>query len=388
MELDQSKKSILFVLPTEAFATKERTLLKDISIALEAGFKVVLATYLNSQLAKEAQALGIECVPINDHVINRFTAYHKHYPLKSVIKKYKISVVHCYEMSLLISMVTQLRGFNLVSLVITVDHPIDRPLQRFWYKPLIARIDFLILLNKHLKNDLVGNLALPSKKIEYFGMGIKNRKPVLPEAIDESFSSYKDYFLAGTYISSDLETIEPLVPILLSLKVINFKRESDLPVKLCLVAESDFKIMTILKPLKEFIEQNDLSNNIVFVSTKDVDGVMTKLSLWISNPGGELIEDYALSALVHEVPVLMPRNFCSRALFKEYEGIGESYKAFDSRELREKWSKILMGYNLYRDKTRLFKFFIEKEHDYKIYRQDLVDLYTKMTLRRSRIFER
>jgi hypothetical protein len=146
--------------------------------------------------------------------------------------------------------------------------------------------------------------------------------------------------------------------------------------------------MPILRSLKEFIEQNELSQDIIFASTKDVDGVMTKLSLWVSNIAGELVEDFAISALIHEVPVLLPRNFCSSAICKEYEGIGESYKAFDSRELREKWIKILMGYNLYKDKARLFKFFIEKEHDYKIYRQDLLDLYTKMTLRRSRIFER
>ena len=256
MELAQSKKSILFVLPTEAYGTKERTLIKDMTISLEAGFRVVLATHLNSQLAEAAKSLGVECVPINDHFINRFTVYHKHYPLKSVIKKYKITIVHCYEMSLLISMVTQLRGFNLISLVITVDHPIDKPLQKFWYKPLISRIDFLILLNKHLKNDLMGNLALPSKKIEYFGMGVKNRSPEIPEAIEESFSSYKEYFLTGTYVASDLETIEPLIPILLGLKVINYKREGELPIKLCLIAESDFKTMPILKSLKEFIEQN------------------------------------------------------------------------------------------------------------------------------------
>jgi len=388
MELAQSKKSILFVLPTEAYGTKERTLIKDMTISLEAGFRVVLATHLNSQLAEAAKSLGVECVPINDHFINRFTVYHKHYPLKSVIKKYKITIVHCYEMSLLISMVTQLRGFNLISLVITVDHPIDKPLQKFWYKPLISRIDFLILLNKHLKNDLMGNLALPSKKIEYFGMGVKNRSPEIPEAIEESFSSYKEYFLTGTYVASDLETIEPLIPILLGLKVINYKREGELPIKLCLIAESDFKTMPILKSLKEFIEQNDLTQDIIFASTKDVDGVMTKLSLWVSNIAGELVEDYAISALIHELPVLLPRNFCSSAIFKEYEGIGESFKASDSRELREKWIKILMGYTLYKDKARLFKFFIEKEHDYKIYRQDLLDLYTKMTLRRSRIFER
>lgn len=384
MEIDN--KNILFVIPTSSFATKERVALKDMMIAIESGYKVYLATNLDSFLSQVATKLGIECFPVADHFINKLTDYHKHYPIGKIIRKFDINIVHCYDFNFLFSIATQLRSFNLTSLVFTQDHTIDKPLQKFWYKPLISRIDFLILLNKHLKNDLVGNLGLPQKKVEYFGMGIRNVAPAIPEALEENFKPYKEYFLAGTYVSPELKNIDTLVPILLALKVINQKRENNLPVKLVLISSQDFKELTFIKELMEFIIENQLGEDIIFASTADVDGVMTKLSLWISNAKDELLEDYAVSALVHEIPILAPRNFCSLELFREYEGVGELYKLYDSRELREKWTKIILGFDLYKDKARLFKFFIEKEHDFKLYRSDLLDLYAKMTHRRIRVY--
>lgn len=385
--MSQTGKTILFFIPTHSFATKERVALRDMSIALESGFKVYLATNLQSYLAESASKLGVECFQVGDHFINRLTDYHKHYPISKKIKKYQIDIIHCYDFNFLFSIATQMRSFNLTSLVFTQDHTIDKPLQKFWYKPLISRIDFLILLNKHLKNDLVGNLGLAQKKVEYFGMGIRNIAPAIPEVLEESFRPYKDYFLAGTFVSPELKSIDPLVPILLALKVINQKRENNLPVKLVLISHFDFKELSIFKELLDFIAENQIGDDILFASTADVDGVMTKLSVWISNAKDEFLEDYAVSALVHEIPILAPRNFCSLELLREYEGVGELYKLYDSRELREKWTKIILGFDLYKDKARLFKFFIEKEHDFKLYKNDLLDLYAKMTLRRNRVYK-
>ncbi len=370
------------------YATKERIALKDMLIAKEAGYKVYLSTPMESYLAKVAISNGIECFNIPEHFINRFTDYHKHYPLKRKIKRYKIDIVHCYDFTFLFSLASQLRRFNLISLVITNDHTIDRPLQKFWYRPLLSRIDFLILLNKHLKNDLAGNLNLPMKKIEYFGMGINNHVTIPDEILDLQFSAYKDYFLAGVHFSPDISSISEIEHVFWALKTINASREGDIPLKLCLISNIEFKNSKVLKELTLFLEKESLQEHIIFVTAPEFDSVMKKLNLWISVTMKEFIEDYTLLALVNEIPVIVPRNFCSTELLRDYEGIGESYKAHDSRELRDKWTKVLKARSLYKDKVRLFKFFIEKEHDYKIYRQDLLDLYAKMSLRRARVFKK
>lgn len=381
-------RNILFIVPQNRWTTRERLALKDMLIAKNHGYNVFLCTMTTSYLALKARENNIDVLPIEKHFLNRFTKFHKYFRLRKILKKIQVDVIHCYEFSFLFSLALQLRALNLTSLVITQDHSIDKPLQQFIYKPLISRIDFLILLNKHLRNDVVGNLGLPAKKIEYFGMGIKVSDPENPSIIDFNFQAYQDYFLTGVYLTPAMKNLNLLEPIFLALKILNQNPPSGLLSKLVMVTDVEFKNLKFIKELREKIEELKIEDEVIFVTTSDVDGVMTKLNLWVSLEESDLIEDYAITALNHEVPVLLGRNFCARELLSEFEGIGETYKFHDSRELREKWARIIMGRTIYKDKVRLFKFFIEKEHDFRIYRDDLLDLYGKMTLRRARVYRK
>jgi hypothetical protein len=383
-----NKGNILYVVPTNKWSTRERVALKDMMIAISEGYTVYLSTNLDSYLSKLAIANGIEIFPIQEHFLNSITKFHKHYPLSNILKKINLDIVHCYDFNFIFSLAFQLRALNLTSLVITQDHTVDKPLQRFIYRPLISRIDFLILLNKHLKNDILGNLGLPLKKIDYFGMGLKISDPENPSVIELNLKAYQEFFLAGTYLSPELDNLVQIEPLFLALKIINQSPPGGVLSKLLLITDVDFKDLRITKDLREKIEEIQIQDEVLFVSTKDIEGIMTKLSLWISNEPNELIEDYAILALDHEVPVVLARNFCSKEMLSEFEGIGESYKLFDSRELRQKWTKIVLGKTLYKDKVRLFKFFIEKEHDFRNYKVSLSKLYEKMTIRRQRVFKK
>lgn len=136
------------------------------------------------------------------------------------------------------------------------------------------------------------------------------------------------------------------------------------------------------------IQEQDLQEDVLFVTTQDIIGVISSLDLWISNAPGELLEDFAISALVHEVPAIIARNFCSKDLIEEYEGVGETYKLFDARELRDKWEKMILDQAVYKEKTRLYKYFIEREHSHKNYKTLLMNLYSKSVQRRVRLFRK
>jgi hypothetical protein len=112
------------------------------------------------------------------------------------------------------------------------------------------------------------------------------------------------------------------------------------------------------------------------------------LSLWISSCPKELVEDFAISALMQEVPAIFARNFCTKDIIEEYEGVGETYKLYDARELRDKWDKVILGNAVFKQKTRLYKYFIEKEHSYKTYKVQLLNLYTRTVQRRARLFRK
>ena len=379
-------RNILYLVPTRGWSTKERFAFRDILISKNHGYNIYLCTYENSFIAQMARGLDIEIIPFQEHFLNRFTTFHKHFPLSIISKIAKIDIVHCYDFNLLFSLSVQLKAEKFTALIINQDHIIDKPLQRFWYRPLISRIDSLIVINKNLKQDALGNLGLPQKKIEYFGMGIKLEDPADPVQIDHNFDLYRDYFLAGTYVSPEIVERSHLTPLFSAHKVLNEKMPAGKKSKLVLISAVDFKMIGILATVMKEIEEQELQDDIIFVTTQDIVGVISRLNLWISNTPLELIEDFALSAIMSEVPAIMARNFCSIDLIEEYEGVGETYKLYDARELRDKWEKIILGGAFYREKTQLYKYFIEREHSYKSYKTQLLNLYTRTVQRRARLF--
>jgi hypothetical protein len=358
------------------------------TLAKKHGYNIYLCTYEDSYLAQIAKTLDVEIIPFKEHFLNRFTNFHKHFPLSQITKKAKLDVVHCYDFTLLFSLSVQLKAENFTALVVTMDHVIDKPLQRFWYRPLISRIDSLILVNKNLTQDALGNLGLPLKKIEYFGMGIKMEGAADPEAIAINFDLYKDYFLAGAYISPAISDVNSITPLLSALKVLNERLPVGIKSKLVLVSAVEFKSMSILPEMMKQIQEQELQDDVLFVTTKDIVGVITHLGVWISNGSLELIEDFAISALMNEVPAIFARNFCTKDLIEEFEGVGETYKLSDARELRDKWEKMILGNAVFREKTKLYKYFIEREHSYKTYKTQLLSLYSRTVQRRVRLFRK
>lgn len=386
MTTNKYARNILYLLPTMSWNTKERFAFRDIVLARKHGYNIYICTYEDSFAAKMARALEIEVIPFKEHFLNRFTDYHRHISLGQIFKKVHIDIIHCYDFRLLFSLSIQLKRQNLTALVMTQDYTIDKPLQRFWYRPLISRIDSLILGNKNLLQDALGNLGLPMKKIDYFGMGLKYEDAVNPEEIAINFEMYRDYFLVGTYISPGLENYNDLVPLLSALRVLNEKQTAIRKSKLVLISPVEFQTMPFLSTLMKDIQDQELTEDVLFVTTQDIIGVISRLDLWITNGGHELVEDFAISAIMHEVPAIMGRNFCSKDLVEEYEGVGETYKLNDARELRDKWEKMILGRGVYKEKTRLYKFFIEREHSHKSYKTHLMNLYSRSVQRRVRLF--
>lgn len=379
-------RNILYILPTRDWSTRERFAYRDIVLAQKQGYNIYLCTYEDSFLAKVVRSLDIEIIPYKEHFLNRLTEFHKHVSLRPIFKKVKIDIVHCYEFNLLFSVSIQLKTENLTALIITQDHVIDKPLQRFWYKPLISRIDSLIMINKNLQQDAQGNLDLPLKKIEYFGMGLKLEGPSDPNQIAINFNLYKDYFLAGTYVSPELSDIATLTPLLSALKVLNEKMPGGKKSKLVFISAVDFQTLSILPEVMRLIQEQELQEDVLFVTSQDIVGVITYLNLWVSNCVHELIEDFAISALMHEVPAILVRNFCSKDLLEEFHGVGETYKLYDARELRDKWEKIILGNAIFKEKARVYKYFIEREHSYKTYKNQFLSLYMRTVQRRARLF--
>lgn len=385
---DTYARTILYVLPSSSWTTRERFAFKDIILAKTHGYNVLLCTYPDSFLAQKAISVGIEVLPFREHFFNFFFSFHKHISLKKIYNKHKIDIIHCYDFSFLFSLSTQLKVLNRTALVMSQDHIIDKPLQRFWYRPLITRIDALILLNKNLHADTLGNLAVSRRKIENFGMGLKEEIPEFQSETAVNFKLYKEYFLVGTYLSPELSDCSSLSPLLLALKVLNQKKSLGKQSKLCLISSIEFSQMKLLTSLRLQIEELALQDEVLFITAKEIEAIIPYLNLWISSGATELIEDFAMNAMLHCVPSIMPRNFCSKDFLEEYPGVGETYKLYDARELRDKWEKVILGFGAFYENLRLYRFFMERDHSYLNYKNQLLGLYTRTVQRRLRAFRK
>ncbi len=385
------KAAILFVLYTHKWNSKERSLLKDAIIAKEAGFSVYILTNEDNFLSKIAKLNNLEVLPFKNSILNKFSDFHLLINVKKILREFKISIVHCYDFQFVVSLSIQMRNFKDLSLVITHDHNIDLPLKSFIYRPFFSRIESLIISNRIILSDALGNLGISAWKIKYLGMGIKPKfEDETPKLLKEEayFKQFQNYFLAGTYVSPEISNLDEIAYLLYALKSINTKSPSGITSKLVLISEANFSEMKIFQSFKNLVEELALQEEVIFVTASEVELILDKLSLWISHSELEFIEDFTILALIHHLPILVPKNLATMELFREYQGIGESYSKQDARDLRVQWEKILMANSVYREKVRLYKFFIEREHAFEPYKSGLLEIYQKLLERRQRLVQK
>lgn len=394
MTLQNYSRTILFICPGENWSTRERAALRDIIIAKENGYNVLVYVEEDSLFHQKMKLYGIEVLCIEPHFLNRLTVFHNHLPIKKIVDERKVDIVHCYDFSYLFSISFQLQRRVMVSFVLSQDHAVDKQLRSFWYRPIITRIDSLLLLNKHLKNDSLGGLQLPVKKIEYFGLPIltetepsEEEKKALID-VQKQFEQYDENFLVGAYVSPTSYDLKILLPLFSALEVLKQKNPAGKSSKLVLISHVNFKEIPLFESMAKYIQDHKLENDLIFVTTRNIEIVQKYVQTWICVDQNDLIEDYAISAILADVPVIFVRNFSSNELVREFQGIGETYKAEDARELREKWEKMLTSNTVYAEKTRVFKYFFEREFSLVNYRTNLLGLYARIVQRRNRLFKK
>ena len=136
----------------------------------------------------------------------------------------------------------------------------------------------------------------------------------------------------------------------------------------------------------EKIKQFKVEDDVILVEEDEFSSHVHELHLWLTLTTHDLIEDFALMALTKDIPTIFIRNFTTLQFMADYPGLGETYKAQDARELREKWEAILLAHNYYVEKTRVYRFFLERECSTKNYRLELQELYRRTFSRRLKFF--
>lgn len=379
-------KTILFIVSENEWSTKERKALFDMQIAFEEGKKIYLCAREDSPIYKKSKELIVELIPMKDHFFKKIFFYHRHFNLQIPIKRIQFDLIVAYDFSFLVSICIQLRTNQNTALIFSQCNFVPHYLKKIWFRPFFNRIDVILLINKNLKQDARGSLDVQTRKIETILPGVlqKNLESEIKELTQIDFEIYKDYFLVGTYIGPTSLNMDNLTSLISALKVISDNTFLNKKNKLVFISEVEFSSFSEWPVLMDLIKSHDLIEDVLFVTTGRILNLLSSLSLWISHNPNELIEDFAISALINEIPIILPRNFCSKDLLEEYLGVGETYKLFDARELRDKWIKIILGYGIYKEKIRLYKYFIERDFSYKNYKFNVLSAFIRPVTRKIR----
>lgn len=378
-------KTFFFMGLSHRWGTEERTILKDCVIAQNAGAKVYLYTYKDSVLDERAKVHNLECLYHQGKFVTKVFKWHKLRKLKNLLSDLQVNVVHCYDIKILWPLCLYMRSMPLVPLVFTLSTDLKKYFRNFWYRPLVSRVDQVLLPMSEMVENVWGHMGIPPRKIDFIGLGLKSRK----KRGDDNRPPFR-FTDKRWYIGTNLNGIETnthfLDTVFHSFRVMIEKGLDDKNYTFALCNERNWSECVLTQELRRQVKDWGLEEHVAFVDQKDVALHQLDIDLWLGLTRREEIEDYAVQALLAGKPIVVPRTASSMEVFRSFGVVGESYMSGDSREVREKCELILRNYETYEKSLHKSHQALRQTYGYDAYEESLTKIYDKLLNRRRRLW--
>jgi glycosyltransferase involved in cell wall biosynthesis len=367
------------------WGTEERTIIKDCLIAKSAGAKVYLYTYKDSVLDERAKTHEIDCLYHQGKFVTKVFKWHKLRKLKNLLTELQVNVVHCYDIKMLWPLCLYMRSMPLVPLVFTLSNDLKTYYRNFWYKPLISRIDQVLLPMSEMVENVWGHMGIPPRKIDFIGLGLKTLKEKGPEE-KPPFRFTKKRWYIGTNLNGIETNTHFLDTVFHSFRVMIEKGLDDKNYTFALCNERNWSECVLTNELRRQVKDWGLEEHVAFVDQKDVARHQLDIDLWLGLTRREELEDYAVQALLAGKPICVPRTAFSMEVFRSFGVIGETYMSGDSREVREKCETILRNYDTYEKNLHKSHQALKETYGHEVYEESLTKIYEKLLNRRRRLW--
>jgi glycosyltransferase involved in cell wall biosynthesis len=377
-------KTFFFMGLSNRWGTEERTILKDCVIAQNAGAKVYLYTYKDSVLDERARAHGLECLYHQGKFVTKVFKWHKLRKLKNLLADLQVNVVHCYDIKVLWPLCLYMRSMPLVPLVFTLSNDLKKYFRSFWYRPLVSRVDQVLLPMSEMMENVWGHMGIPPRKIDFIGLGLKSLKKESDERPPFRFTEKRWYI--GTNLNGIETNTHFLDTVFHSFRVMIEKGLDEKNYTFALCNERNWSECVLTDELRRQVKDWGLEEHVAFVDQKDVARHQLDIDLWLGLTRREEIEDYAVQALLAGKPICVPRTASSMEIFRTFGVIGESYMSGDSREIREKCELILRNYETYEKGLHKSHQALRSTYGHESYEESLTKIYDKLLNRRRRLW--
>ncbi len=367
------------------WGTEERTILKDCLLAQAAGAKVYLYTYKSSLLGLRAKQKGIECIYHHGKFVTKVFKWHKLRILPKLMKELKINVVHCYDIKVLWPLCFFMRRMPLIPLVFTLSSDLKSYYRNFWYRPLIGRIDQVLLPMAEMVENVWGHMGIPPRKIAFVGLGLKsNYRDRAREVPPFRFTDKRWYI--GTNLNGIETNTQFLTTIFHAFRVMVEKGLEEKNYTFALCNERGWSNSVLTGELRRQVKDWGLEEHVAFVDQTNVAEHQVDVDLWLGLGRREDLEDYAVQALLAGKPVCIPRTAFSMEMFRTYGVVGETYMREDSREIRLKCETILRNIKTYEKNLHKSHQSLRETYGHEAYKESMTKIYKKLLSRRRRLW--
>lgn len=323
------QQNILFVCPTLSFGTRERMLLRDCLLLKSIGHNVFVYLVKDSFLEVECKAHGISVIHHQGPIHMNLWSWYKLKRLRTFLKVAQINIIHCYELNYIWPLAFFTRKMNFIALFFTLTGEIQNSYHQIWYKPLLARLDLVLIPVREMVDSVNFKLSIPQRKINFSGLGLQKVED-FDRARDYSFDSKVWNF--GCWINDHEENEKDLETCLEAIWAVNTSFQLKKLAHLHLYSTRVWETNVITEKIKAKIKKYELEKFVHFHNEQNINEIFA--DVWISYSTQTPLEDYTIVSMLKNIPTIMTRNPTTSEICRIYGSNFLTYKASDSRELR------------------------------------------------------
>lgn len=370
--------AILYVCLSDHWGSSQRALFNDIRYSLDEGHNVIIYTLRDTFVDLYAKKLRLKIIyhsgKTNAHVLR----WHRFRNIPKIINAHDIKMVHCYELDFVWPMSFFLRKNLHIPLFLTLFDEIRTKYSSFIYSLLSSRIDHIFIPFSPLEKNIRGQLRFDGRKVVSLGFGVEkiDQKCQALDGVNSAWAKELDEIWSmGAYVPPHFKNIKPLETAIYAVMGINQKLDVHSQVKLVLASEKKWSETLIYPDLIRFLKDLGVENLVLFYTCENISQLIPSMDLWLGAIGEQYLDDLSIRALIEGVPIVIPRTSSSMEIFRIFGTIGETYKADDSRQLRDQCIKIVTEKSHYTRQLKKVIPALENAFGVNNYQQRLMHFY-------------
>lgn len=373
---------ILIVLLSDAWGGLEQTALSDASLLTRQGFKTIAmvrkGTPIADHLKEDSPQISVVFAPesVRNYFDLRFISV-----LRETITEHQINIVHCHQTSLLGSIVPALWRHPEVALVVSRhilnEHNKRDPVHAIIYR----RVDYLLVLSQIMKDNLLGTLPIPEKKLRVVPLSINlgrfNPAVQDAQAFRKTWNISPDSYLVGVIGRLDPQKgQDTLIKALAQAS----KWNSDIH-GLIIGNETPGLEGKYLAELNEAVAQLGMQDRVTILpGQSEVSNAMAALDLFVMPSWSEAFGLVALEAMALGIPCILARG----GSVEEIAAFGRAltFRPRDAYDLALKIKYLHGRPDLAAEMTRLARDYVLANHSHDSRLERTLELYARCYRRR------